>query len=125
LRRRFPSLDIVGYRNGYFEETENAEIVEHIRTVRPHILIVGRGMPLQEQWLMQHFHEIGAQIALDAGALFDYLAGDKRRCPAWMGRYGFEWLFRLITEPHRYWKRYLFGNPQFLFRILRTRFLKR
>jgi N-acetylglucosaminyldiphosphoundecaprenol N-acetyl-beta-D-mannosaminyltransferase len=117
LKQRFPSLDIVGYRNGFFGETESAEIVENIKKVRPHILIIGRGMPLQEQWLMRHFDKTGAQIALDAGALFDYLAGEKRRCPAWMGRWGFEWLFRLLTEPHKYWKRYLIGNSLFLYRV--------
>jgi len=117
LRQRFPSLNIVGYRNGYFEESEVAEIVDHIKSVSPHLLIIGRGMPLQEQWLMRHFEKTGAQIALDAGALFDYIAGEKKRCPAWMGRWGLEWFFRLITEPHKYWKRYLIGNPIFLYRV--------
>jgi N-acetylglucosaminyldiphosphoundecaprenol N-acetyl-beta-D-mannosaminyltransferase len=124
LQHKFPALDIVGYRNGFFGEAENIEIIEQIRNVRPHILIVGRGMPLQELWLMQNFEKTGAQLALDAGALFDYLAGEKKRCPAWMGRYGFEWLFRLVTEPQKYWKRYLIGNPLFLFRILQVRYLK-
>jgi N-acetylglucosaminyldiphosphoundecaprenol N-acetyl-beta-D-mannosaminyltransferase len=117
LKQKFTSLEIVGYHTGYFEETESTAIVETIRKARPHILIIGRGMPLQEQWLMRHFDKTGAQIALDAGALFDYLAGEKMRCPAWMGRWGFEWFFRLLTEPHKYWKRYLIGNPLFLYRV--------
>ncbi len=121
LTQRFPSLNIVGYRTGYFDESESKAIVEDIRKVQPHILIIGRGMPLQEKWLMDHFDETGAQIALDAGALFDYLAEEKIYCPAMMGEWGLEWFFRLITEPTRYWKRYLIGNPLFLYRIIREK----
>lgn len=126
LRERHPDLQIVGTHHGYFDKTpgspENEAVVHAINAVKPNILIVGFGMPIQERWLMENWDRIDANVALTAGAMFDYVSGELRRGPRWMTDHGLEWLARLIIEPRRLWKRYLIGNPLFLWRVLKQRF---
>ena len=89
--------------------------------VKPNILIVGFGTPLKERWLMENWDRIEVNVALTGGAVFDYVSGELRRAPRWMTDHGLEWLARLIIEPCRLWKRYLIGNPLFLWRVLKQR----
>jgi N-acetylglucosaminyldiphosphoundecaprenol N-acetyl-beta-D-mannosaminyltransferase len=123
LRKRYPGLRIVGVRHGYFDHSagsaENEAILEEINAASPDILLVGFGMPLQERWLAQNRHRLDAGVALSGGAVFDYVSGRVRRGPPILTEHGFEWLARLLNEPHRLWRRYLFGNPLFLLRVLR------
>ena len=88
LKERHPNLQIVGTHHGYFDKTpgspENEAIVEAINAVRPNILIVGFGMPIQERWLMENWDRIDANVALTAGAMFDYVSGELRRGPRWL-----------------------------------------
>jgi N-acetylglucosaminyldiphosphoundecaprenol N-acetyl-beta-D-mannosaminyltransferase len=125
LQKRFPGLNIVGTHHGYFDKrpdgVENAAVLEEILTAQPDILIVGFGMPLQERWLAENWQQIQAKVAVPAGALIDYLAGEVPRAPRWMTDHGMEWFGRLVIEPRRLWRRYLVGNPQFLWRILMDR----
>lgn len=125
LKERFPSLRIVGTHHGYFDKTpgspENEAIIKQINAVKPNILVVGLGMPLQERWLMENWDRIEANIALTGGAVFDYVSGELRRAPRWMTDHGLEWLGRLIIEPRRLWRRYVLGNPLFLWRVLKQR----
>lgn len=125
LQKRFPNLQIVGKHHGYFDKspdsTENAQIVHLINKCAPDILIVGFGMPLQEYWLMENWDRLNVKVGLTGGAVFDYISGELRRGPKWMTDHGFEWLARLIIEPQRLWRRYVVGNPLFLFRILKQR----
>lgn len=125
LRERFPSLRIVGTHHGYFDKTpgspKNEAVIQKINAVKPNILIVGFGMPLQERWLMENWERIEANVALTGGAVFDYVSGELRRAPRWMTDHGLEWLGRLIIEPRRLWRRYLVGNPLFLYRVLKQR----
>lgn len=125
LKERFPDLRIVGTHHGYFDKTpgspENEAVIRRINAVKPNILIVGFGMPLQERWLMENWDRIEANVALTGGAVFDYVSGELRRPPRWMTDHGLEWLGRLIIEPRRLWKRYLIGNPLFLWRVLKQR----
>lgn len=126
LQARFPSLNVVGTHHGYFDKTlnsaENEAVVQAISVAKPDILLVGLGMPLQEHWLMENWGRIPAKVALPVGALLDYLAGELPRAPHWMTDHGLEWLGRLIIEPRRLWRRYLIGNPLFLWRVLKQRF---
>jgi N-acetylglucosaminyldiphosphoundecaprenol N-acetyl-beta-D-mannosaminyltransferase len=125
LTARFPNLQVVGTHHGYFDKTpgspENEAVIAQINAVKPNILIVGFGMPLQERWLMENWDRIEANVALTGGAVFDYVSGELRRAPRWMTDHGLEWLGRLIIEPRRLWKRYLIGNPLFLWRVLKQR----
>ncbi len=125
MRARFPDLRVVGARDGYFDKTAGCAasraVVEEINRVAPDILVVGFGMPLQEAWLRDHWDAIDARIALTGGAALDYVSGKLVRAPRWMTRNGLEWLGRLAIEPRRLWRRYLLGNPSFLWRISRQK----
>jgi N-acetylglucosaminyldiphosphoundecaprenol N-acetyl-beta-D-mannosaminyltransferase len=125
LKARYPDLRIVGTHHGYFDKTpgsvENEAVIEQINAVKPNILIVGFGMPLQERWLMENWDRIDANVALTGGAVFDYVSGELQRAPRWMTDNGLEWLGRLLIEPRRLWKRYLIGNPLFIWRVLKQR----
>jgi N-acetylglucosaminyldiphosphoundecaprenol N-acetyl-beta-D-mannosaminyltransferase len=125
LKERFPDLDIAGAHHGYFDKTagslKNEAVIQEINAVRPNILIVGFGMPLQERWLMENWNCIEANVAIVAGAVFDYVSGELHRGPRWLTDHGLEWLARLIIEPRRLWRRYLIGNPLFLARVIKQR----
>jgi len=125
LKERFPSLHIVGTHHGYFDKTpdspENKAVIQQINAVKPNILILGFGMPMQERWLLENWERIEANIALTGGAVFDYVSGELHRAPRWMTDHGLEWLGRLIIEPRRLWRRYIVGNPLFLYRVLKQR----
>jgi N-acetylglucosaminyldiphosphoundecaprenol N-acetyl-beta-D-mannosaminyltransferase len=82
------------------------------------------GMPIQELWLEENWDRVNANIALTGGAVFDYISGDLKRAPHWMTDHGLEWLGRLIIEPRRLWKRYMIGNPLFLWRVFRHHILR-
>ncbi|HET59819.1 MAG TPA: glycosyltransferase [Chloroflexi bacterium] len=125
LKERFSDLRIVGTHHGYFDKTpgspENETVIAQISAVKPNILIVGFGMPMQEYWLMENWDRIDANVALSGGAVFDYVSGDLQRGPKWMTDHGFEWLARLFIEPRRLWKRYIIGNPLFIWRVIKQR----
>jgi N-acetylglucosaminyldiphosphoundecaprenol N-acetyl-beta-D-mannosaminyltransferase len=125
LRQQFPDLRIVGAQHGYFDKSpdsaENETVVQAINVTSPDILLVGLGMPLQERWLSENWDRLNVKVVLPVGALFDYLAGEFPRAPHWMTDHGLEWLGRLVLEPRRLWRRYLLGNPRFLWLLLKQR----
>lgn len=110
LRKRFEGLQIE-YADGYFDHRPGSEdgkrILKAISNYRPHILLVGIGMPKQEQWVYEHRDEIEANAIFNAGGYMDYIGGAVPTPPRWMGRVGLEWLYRLISEPRRLASRYL------------------
>lgn len=95
-------------------EKEDAAIVDEIDAASPDILFMGLGCPKQENWMSAHRDRLKS-VMLGVGASFDFYAGNVRECPEWIGRLGFEWLFRLTQEPKRLWRRYLILNPRFMF----------
>lgn len=119
----FPHLRIAGVHPGYFnkEGAENDSVIAAIEKASPDVLFVGFGMPLQELWVEENFRRITARAILTAGSMIDYVAGVKKTTPGWMADHGMEWLYRLAQDPVRLWKRYLLGNPVFLFKILMRR----
>lgn len=128
LQERFPNLRI-GTHHGYFDKTpgsaENERIIELVNDSRPEILIIGFGMPLQEEWLLANWPKLNAHIVIAGGAIFDFISGELKRAPRWMNDNGMEWLGRLLIEPRRLWQRYVVGNPLFVARVLRERFYGR
>ncbi len=95
------------------DQDEDSSIADHINKSGVRILFVGLGCPKQEVWMAEHLGTINA-VMIGVGAAFDFHAGVIRQAPAWMQRAGLEWLFRLVTEPRRLWKRYLYYNPRFV-----------
>ena len=123
LEAHAPGLKICGVHHGFFVKTgpQNNKIINKINYLKPDILIVGMGMPLQEKWLLENYADIDAKVFITAGAAFEYLSGSIHRCPDWMGDLGLEWLFRLALEPKRMWKRYLLGNAVFFINIFKQK----
>ena len=116
MEDRFRSLKVVFAYSPPFREMnreEDATVVEQINASGARILFVGLGCPKQEIWMAEHHGRIHA-VLLGVGAAFDFHAGVKAQSPGWMQRLGLEWLFRLLTEPRRLWKRYLYNNPRFI-----------
>ena len=123
-RVTFPSWQLVGHHDGYVEIDDCDSIVEKINASRPHLLLVGMGNPKQERWIHAHRARLAVPLCLGIGGLLDYWAGDLERAPLWMRRIGFEWLHLLIAQPRKF-RRYVFGNPLFLLRLAREKWLGR
>ena len=123
LIKQYPALQVVGIHHGYFDKVnnsaENQAVLVDINRKKPDVLLVSFGMPAQEMWLKENWDKINAHVALTGGAALDYMAGVSRRPPAWMTKYGLEWLGRMFYEPRRLWKRYIIGNPVFVFRVVK------
>jgi N-acetylglucosaminyldiphosphoundecaprenol N-acetyl-beta-D-mannosaminyltransferase len=110
LRQTYPELQIQtihGYFDTNLQSQENDRVLNAIEAYKPHILMVGMGMPRQEYWIQQNLKRLCANVILPAGAAIDYVAGAVPTPPRWAGRLGLEWAFRLTAEPQRLWRRYL------------------
>jgi N-acetylglucosaminyldiphosphoundecaprenol N-acetyl-beta-D-mannosaminyltransferase len=114
LTRRYPSLEIAGYRNGYFTEAEEVDVVRSIRNANPDCLFIGISSPMKERFSRKCAREIGTPFVMGVGGSFDVLAGRVRRAPDWIQRSGLEWAYRVAQEPRRMWRRYLRTNITFL-----------
>ena len=123
LRRWYPRLDVRGTHHGFFDldGPHSERVLEHIAENPPDVLLVGMGTPQQEMWVEANGDRIEASVVWTVGALFDYVAGRVPRAPHWIADNGLEWIFRLVVEPRRMWRRYLLGNPAFLYRVLAER----
>jgi N-acetylglucosaminyldiphosphoundecaprenol N-acetyl-beta-D-mannosaminyltransferase len=119
LRSKYPNLQIETI-HGYFDISTNSEenqsVINQINQYQPHILMIGMGMPRQEKWILDNISKIKTNSVLPSGACIDYVAGEIATPPRWMGKVGIEWLYRLLTEPRRLWKRYLI-EPWFIARL--------
>ena len=116
LLRKFPNLQIAGSEPSQFRrlsDIESQAMVERIRRSGAKILFVGIGCPRQEIWAYE-FGDMLQMPIFAVGAAFDFHAGTLAQAPAWMQDYGLEWLFRLVNEPKRLWRRYLYLNPAYL-----------
>ena len=115
--REYPGLKVAGYRNGYFTTAETDSVAEEIRHSGADLLFAAMGSPRQDIWIPSHIAATGVRFALGVGGSFDHLSGLSRRAPMWMQRAGLEWLFRLLMEPRRLWRRYLVGNSMFIWLV--------
>ena len=120
IRGKHPSLRIAGYHHGYFWDDEEA-IVSDIRKSGAHMLFVGIGSPLKEQFINRRRDQFGVLFAMGVGGTFDVVAGKVKRAPLWMQRAGLEWLFRVLQEPRRMWRRYFYTNTRFIGMLLREK----
>jgi N-acetylglucosaminyldiphosphoundecaprenol N-acetyl-beta-D-mannosaminyltransferase len=124
FRDRF-GVNVVGYDAPMLspagEADEEDALYERIRAARPHLVFVAFGAPKQEYWVERAREALGGAVAVTVGASLSFVTGDLRRAPRWMSRVGLEWVYRLLSEPRRLWKRYLIGNFVFLRAALRRR----
>jgi N-acetylglucosaminyldiphosphoundecaprenol N-acetyl-beta-D-mannosaminyltransferase len=125
LAARHQGLEIVGtYCPPYGFESQSAELAlinAKIKAANPDLLFVGLGAPKQEKWIAANYQELGVPISVGIGVSFELVANMVSRAPVWMQKTGLEWLFRLIVEPTRLWKRYVIGNPLFILLVLKQR----
>ncbi len=121
-----PNLQVQGHP-GHFDINgeENEAVIQQINKFKPDILYVGFGMPLQEHWILENLDRVEARAFINLGACLDFYTNTIYRGPRWMTDRGLEWLARLMTEPYRLWKRYIIGNPLFLYRVIKHRILKK
>lgn len=120
IARRFPSLPVVFRESPPFRALSDEEETAALRRINAsgaRLVFVGLGCPKQEYWMSAHKHRLHA-VLLGVGAAFDFIAGTKSQAPPLMRAAGFEWLFRLATEPRRLWRRYTRHNPRFVARFL-------
>ena len=108
---------IAGFHDGYFSKEETRSVIQEINASLCDILLVGMGVPTQERWLREHLADLQVPVVMGVGGLFDYYSGTIPRAPRLMRKLGIEWVWRLMMEPGRMWRRYIIGNVQFLRRL--------
>lgn len=102
MKRRWPSVEIVGSRHGYFTAEEDEEVIEQVNSGAPDLLLVGMGLPRQELWLTEHWERLHVKLAVGIGGGLDLWAGRTKRAPRLVRSLGLEWLFRTLQEPQRF-----------------------
>lgn len=121
----YPSIKVITYSPPYkveFSKKDNDAIVKAINEANPDLLWIGMTAPKQEKWVYSHWDELNIHCHCGTiGAVFDFYAGTAKRAPLWWQEHGLEWLYRLILEPRRMWKRYIIGNILFLWNIYREK----
>ena len=125
----YPNLEIVTFSPPYkqeFSEEDNRDMIHAINSANPDLLWIGMTAPKQEKWTYTHWNELNIHCHCGTiGAVFDFYAGTAKRAPLWWQRHSLEWLFRLIMEPRRMWKRYVVGNVLFIYNIIKEKIEKR
>lgn len=121
LRADYPQHDFAVLSHGFFQEQDEAALLGRLEREQPDLLLVALGNPRQESWIADHIRPLHCTVAAGVGALFDFLAGEVTRAPRALRKTRFEWAYRLWLEPGRLWRRYLLGNPLFLYRVLMAR----
>lgn len=118
----YPHLKVVTYSPPYkpeFSKEDNKAIIDAINAADPDLLWIGMTAPKQEKWTYSHWDELNIHCHVGTiGAVFDFFAGTVERAPMWWQRHGLEWLYRLLKEPKRMWRRYIIGNALFLFNVI-------
>lgn len=121
----YPHLRVETYSPPYkpeFSEEDNQAILDAIHAANPDLLWIGMTAPKQEKWTYAHWDKLHIHCHVGTiGAVFDFFAGTVERAPMWWQRHGLEWLYRLLKEPRRMWRRYIIGNALFLKNIWREK----
>ena len=128
LEEKFPGIQIVGMYSPPFRpltEEEDAKLCEEINECKPDFVWVGIGAPKQDIWMMEHCERINGTVMLGVGAAFDFFAGTLDKAPEWVAQSGFEWLYRLMKEPKRLWRRYVLGGFKYLYYSVEAKLKKK
>lgn len=112
---------IVGYRDGYFQESEEESVAREIAQCNADILFVAMSSPRKEIFLERYKQLIRTPFIMGVGGSFDVISGFVKRAPSWMQDLGLEWFYRLLQEPGRMWRRYLFGNSAFIYLVIKEK----
>ncbi|MEE8057060.1 MAG: WecB/TagA/CpsF family glycosyltransferase [Pseudomonadales bacterium] len=118
VNAHYPNIRVAGTLDGYFGNHNTASAINQINESCADVLLVGLGQPRQERWINSHKNQLKVKVIAGVGGLFDFYSGNIPRAPMWLREIGCEWVWRLMQEPRRMFKRYVVGNPMFLFRLL-------
>lgn len=118
---KYPNIQIVGYRNGYFTEKDEPEIVKNMAESGADMMFVAFSSPKKEYWVNKYLKQLNIPFVMGVGGSFDVVAGVTDRAPLWMQKHGLEWFYRFIQEPRRMWKRYIVGNAKFVALTYKTK----
>lgn len=121
----YPELRLLGYRNGYFNNDEQQQVVKMINNVNPDILFIGMPSPKKELFVEKYRDQLNVRYILGVGGYFDIISGITKRAPNWIQSIGMEWFYRFVQEPRRMWRRYLIGNSKFIWLVIKEKFKKR
>lgn len=117
------NLEVVTYSPPYkpeFSDEDNQAMIQAINEANPDLLWIGMTAPKQEKWIYRHWSELNIHCHCGTiGAVFDFYAGTVKRAPLWWQKHSMEWLYRLLMEPRRMWRRYIIGNAKFLFYVVK------
>jgi len=122
FKDKYTNLEIAGYRDGYWKLEEENTVAKLIKNSKPDILFVAISSPKKEVFLSKYLDYMNVPFVMGVGGSFDVVAGLAKRAPKWMQDSGLEWLYRLIQEPRRMWKRYLIGNSVFIWYVIKELF---
>lgn len=122
IEEDYPGAVIAGYCNGYYKEEEEPKIAKQIAETKPDMLFVAMSPPKKEIFLAKHAEVLGVHVMHGVGGAFDVMAGRTKRAPVLWQKLGLEWLFRIVQEPRRMWRRYLITNTLFLGMLIREIF---
>lgn len=121
----YPHLEVVTYSPPYkpeFTDEDSQAMIQAINEANPDLLWIGMTAPKQEKWTYQHWDKLNIHCHCGTiGAVFDFYAGTAKRAPLWWQQHALEWLYRLLKEPKRMWRRYLIGNPLFLWNVMKEK----
>ncbi len=123
----YPNIIVETYSPPYkpeFSAEDNSAIINAINKVNPDLLWIGMTAPKQEKWTYAHWNDLKINCHVGTiGAVFDFFAGTAQRAPIWWQKHSLEWLYRLLKEPKRMWRRYVIGNPLFIYNVLKEKFI--
>lgn len=122
MKEKYPQLQIVGYRDGYFGKEEWQSISDELKETQPDLVFIGISSPTKEFLIDYFMKQGGNSVFMGVGGSFDVLSGYIKRAPKWVRRSNMEWMYRFLQEPKRLFKRYFFGNVKFLISMLREKF---
>lgn len=123
-KKEYPDVVVESYSPPYkpaFSNTDSEAMLKAVNSFSPDVLFIGMTAPKQEKWAADNFDKLDTKHVCSIGAVFDFYAGTVKRSPKWVINLGFEWFYRLVSEPKRLWKRYLIGNTKFVLFILKEK----
>lgn len=120
LKKTYPNLRIVGSRDGYFNESEEDDILAEINRLKPNVVWLGMGKPKEQEIAIRWKHKLDANWLITCGGCFNYISGHYSRSPKWMQDTNLEWLYRMLTSPRKLFWRYFVTNPHALWIAVRT-----
>lgn len=120
FQKEYPTLEIAGYRNGYFTPEEEPQIVADMAASGADMMFVAFSSPKKEYWVNKYLNQLNVPFVMGVGGSFDVVAGVTKRAPEFWQKIGMEWFYRFIQEPRRLWKRYVVGNAVFIRHVQRA-----